>query len=599
MKNLYLFLLIVFSTLCTQAQNQPFITTWEVTLSDLSITIPTHPESTYNYTVDFGDGIVLNNQTGDATHMYNTAGTYTVSITGNFPRIYFFYSNQANKRKIKSVGQWGDIQWQNMNYAFYGCENLVINATDAPNLNQVIDLTQMFAKCSNFDQSLNNWDVSTITNMEGMFKEATSFNQPLNNWDVSNVTDMEAMFLEASSFNQDLSNWSFNTNVFFSNMVDNSNLNTTNYENLLNKFYSLNLINKSFSGEGMYYCDGTIRSNLINNRGWTFYNDYQDVCGQALTPGAFVTKWLVGNNVYIYAQSANTDYNYTVNFGDGTVLNNQTSSCSHAYSSPGVYIITITGDYPRIDFGEQDNLLSVEQWGNQQWSDMYNAFKNCSKLKINATDAPDLSQVLSISSMFEGCTSLNQSINHWDVSSVHSMSRMFYGAIKYNQPLNDWDFSSVTNMSRMFYGAIKYNQPLNNWDVSSVTNMESMFQQATSFNQPLNNWDVSNVTDMGFMFWLAEDFNQPVDNWDVSNVTDMDSMFLRTTSFNQPLNLWDVSSVTNMESMFQQATSFDQPLNNWDTSNVADMESMFQQATSFDQPLNNWDVSSVTNMESM
>ena len=37
-----------------------------------------------------------------------------------------------------------------------------------------------------------------------MFYNASSFNQPLNNWKVSNVTDMDSMFYEATSFNQPL-----------------------------------------------------------------------------------------------------------------------------------------------------------------------------------------------------------------------------------------------------------------------------------------------------------------------------------------------------------------------------------------------------------
>ena len=41
-----------------------------------------------------------------------------------------------------------------------------------------------------FNQPLNDWNVSNVTDMEGMFQGASSFNQPLNNWDVSNVTDM-------------------------------------------------------------------------------------------------------------------------------------------------------------------------------------------------------------------------------------------------------------------------------------------------------------------------------------------------------------------------------------------------------------------------
>ena len=40
-----------------------------------------------------------------------------------------------------------------------------------------------------------------------MFTEARSFNQPLNNWNVSKVTDMERMFRGATSFDQPLNNW--------------------------------------------------------------------------------------------------------------------------------------------------------------------------------------------------------------------------------------------------------------------------------------------------------------------------------------------------------------------------------------------------------
>jgi surface protein len=40
-----------------------------------------------------------------------------------------------------------------------------------------------------------------------MFLNATSFNQPLDNWDVSQVTNMSFMFSNASSFNQDISVW--------------------------------------------------------------------------------------------------------------------------------------------------------------------------------------------------------------------------------------------------------------------------------------------------------------------------------------------------------------------------------------------------------
>ncbi len=55
-----------------------------------------------------------------------------------------------------------------------------------------------------FNQPLNNWNVSNVTNMWYMFEGAESFNHPLNKWNVSKVTNMGKMFWNADSFNQQL-----------------------------------------------------------------------------------------------------------------------------------------------------------------------------------------------------------------------------------------------------------------------------------------------------------------------------------------------------------------------------------------------------------
>jgi surface protein len=60
----------------------------------------------------------------------------------------------------------------------------------------------MFMKCELFNQSLNTWDVSSVTNMKNMFRGAKLFNQPLNNWNVSLVESMEGMFHSADTFNE-------------------------------------------------------------------------------------------------------------------------------------------------------------------------------------------------------------------------------------------------------------------------------------------------------------------------------------------------------------------------------------------------------------
>ena len=81
------------------------------------------------------------------------------------------------------------------------------------NVSNVTDMSRMFEEASSFNQPLNNWDVSNVTDMRRMFNGARSFNQPLNNWNVS-ITDMSNMFDPASSFNQPLNNWNVSSNGY-------------------------------------------------------------------------------------------------------------------------------------------------------------------------------------------------------------------------------------------------------------------------------------------------------------------------------------------------------------------------------------------------
>ena len=90
MKKIYTVLFFVFFTSLTHAQDA-FITQWNTSLDASEfpyVTIPTHPDETYDYNVDWGDGNNSTNQSGDATHVYASSGIKTVTITGTFPRIY-------------------------------------------------------------------------------------------------------------------------------------------------------------------------------------------------------------------------------------------------------------------------------------------------------------------------------------------------------------------------------------------------------------------------------------------------------------------------------------------------------------------------------
>src|SRR5690554_2320355 len=187
-----------------------FITTWKTdnpgSSNSTSITIPTFAGETYNYDVSWkNDGVWETGFTGNATHDYGTAGTYTVAIRGEFPRIYF--NNGGDRRKILSIEQWGTQEWTSMERAFHGCTNLQGNAIDVPDLSGVTNMSGMFDNAYAFNQDIGSWDVSNVTNMERMFRYAAAFNQNIGNWDVSNVTDMAYMFVNASAFNQNIGNW--------------------------------------------------------------------------------------------------------------------------------------------------------------------------------------------------------------------------------------------------------------------------------------------------------------------------------------------------------------------------------------------------------
>ena len=404
----------------------PFITTWKTdnpgTSNDDQVTIPTTGTG-YFFNVDWGDGMTDTDVTGDITHTYATPGTYTVSITGAFPRIYFnaaSYRPDKDSRKLLTVEQWGNIGWASMASAFSGCVNLRINAVDAPDLTNVTSMSEMFYEASVMDDNINHWNVSNVTSMFRTFNNAEAFNQPLDGWDVSNVTDMTDMFAYASSFNQNISSW----------IVDN---------------------------------------------------------------------------------------------------------------------------------------------------------------------------VQYMSSMFAGASSFNQNIGGWNISQVTSLDQMFAYAVTFNQDVSGWNTINVSDMNGVFDGAASFNQDISTWNLTNVTRMSRMFRRAVAFNQDVTGLNVSNVTNLSGMFSFHPTFNQDITGWNVSGVTDMSSMFEGATAFNQNISTWDVSAVRDFNAMFNGATAFNQPLAAWTLhpTLTIDMRNMFDSATSFDQDLSGWNVANLSQAHNM
>ena len=165
-----------------------FVTTWETTSASESITIPFGDAGTYNCTIDWGDGSADNTITSyndsDLTHTYADADTYTVTISGTAPWLYF--NNGGDKLKIKSITQWGTLGWVSCEKAFYGCTNLTSSATDAPDIGNVVSFRYMFYGCTAFNQDIGSWDVSSGTDFSYMFYgctlSTTNYNALLVGW---------------------------------------------------------------------------------------------------------------------------------------------------------------------------------------------------------------------------------------------------------------------------------------------------------------------------------------------------------------------------------------------------------------------------------
>ena len=325
--------------------------------------------------------------------------------------------------------------------------------------------------------------------------------------------------------------------------------------------------------------------------------------------GAFITTWKTTRvNERITIPTTGSGYNFTVDWGDSPQPDTTTymGDATHDYASPNTYTVVITGTFPRIYFandGDRAKILTVEQWGSTAWSSMADAFHGAINLTVPAVDAPNLTGVTSMASIFQNARVFNQEINHWNTSSIQDMSRMFQSANAFNQNIGDWDTAKVTDMSFMFSQAGVFNQDIGNWNTAMVIDMNRMFYTASAFNQDIGDWNTAKVTNMQEMFHIALSFNQDIGDWNTAKVTNMSNMFNVARAFNQDISTdddsWNTEMVNNMQAMFQSASAFNQDVSNWNTAMVTNMRSMFQNATSFNKNISGWNTAKVENMRSM
>ena len=186
------------------ATDERFITKWTVGAGQTITLWSVEGVTSYSYDVDWGDG---NSETGitttDKTHDYTVAGagTYTVSITGQFGGLKMYRGSTADRDALVELVNWGTSVINSFWRAYYQCQYMVYSATDAPDLSGLGSNTgypgyshmfnDVFYGCDAItDLDLSSWsNTNLVTQMSQAFRDCTSL-QTLNltDWNTSNVT---------------------------------------------------------------------------------------------------------------------------------------------------------------------------------------------------------------------------------------------------------------------------------------------------------------------------------------------------------------------------------------------------------------------------
>jgi len=412
--------------------NLTFISVWNTeeissgSSNDNQVKLPLESGGIYNFIVNWGDGnydtITSWNQE-EVTHTYTSEGVYTIIINGTL--IGWRFYNEGDKLKLLEIKEWGSLRLGNSGSYFWGCSNLNLTASDNLDLTGTTTLYGAFRYCSNLGDTgnMNNWDVSSVTNMNSMFDYASSFNQDISNWDVSSVTNMEEMFNRASSFNKSIGNW-----------------NVSSVTNMRWMFAYASSFNQPIGNWDVSSVTGIWRMFYLAS---SFNQD--------------ISNWNVSG-----VSSMSSMFAYA-------------SSFNQPIGNWDVSSVTYMGG---MFWGASSFNQSIGNWNVSSVTNMEYMFYLASSFN-QSIDNWDVSSVTNMEGMFWNASSFNQPIGNWVVSGVTNMRWMFTYASSFNQDIGNWDVSSVTDMMSMFYNASSFNQDISNWDVSSVGDMEYMFWGVT------------------------------------------------------------------------------------------------------------------------
>ncbi|MBT7929634.1 BspA family leucine-rich repeat surface protein, partial [Candidatus Peregrinibacteria bacterium] len=407
-------------------------------------------------TVNWTDGNATDHSgNGLITHMYDSAGVHNISVNGTTIRLTFHQNFQDTTPEllydiltpisdgVTGITEAGSM-FEDTNITSFTASNFFDETSGG------ITYTGSMFSGSQFNQDINNWDVSNVTDMRSMFQHS-QFNQNISNWNVSGVTVMNFMF-DDTLFNQDINDWD-----------------VSNVDDMRAMFYS-SQFNKNISNWNV---------SSVTDMGGMF-------SGSQFNQS--IANWDVSNVTDMSSMFYNSPFNQNISAWNLSVV---TDISSMFFGSPfnqsiSDWDVSNVEDMRYMFYDSQFNQ-NISNWNVSNVVDMSQMFKG-SKFNKNI-GSWDVSNVTDMSFMFYNAL-FNQSITNWSVSGVTDMRWMFRSS-EFNRDIGSWDVSNVENMQYMFYGA-PFDQNIGSWDVSNVTDFSYMFSSAqlsrTNYDALLNGW---------------------------------------------------------------------------------------------------------------
>ena len=278
---------------------RPFITSWNSSGGDLTISINESENYDFNYIWRNSNRQIVAFGRHNSEEDFITdlpAGEFTLEITGTFPHFTGYPKDQ-----LLDVNQWGDIIWLSMRESFRNWTGTDFSATDTPDLSQAPNMFRAFSDNPNFNADLGDWDMSQIRTLQGLFNTCPSFNSDISQWNVSNVINMESTFVrsgfngdisewnvsnvtrmvntfrDATNFDQDISGWDFSNVSNMSNMLSNSGMSVQHYDKFLISLATQDIRNNvTLGASGLNSClSSNAKDQLIDLNDWTIQDNGQ------------------------------------------------------------------------------------------------------------------------------------------------------------------------------------------------------------------------------------------------------------------------------------------------------------------------------------